>query len=412
MKLGLSSLLAISTISTSGYGEITENELFDFLGEERFDKQKLFDAERNPNIVVSTDGTVLATWGEVEDNFKLGAKGIRVRRSENGGTDWGELITVTKPCWHGGGVIVNEVTGEILIFAESRYPPANISVHRSTDNGKTWKKNKDTIFHTDKKGNLPSMHFAEHGITLRKGKNVGRLIRAARWYAGADTRANLPKMYNTSIYSDDRGKTWKTSEPFPELGTGEGAITELSDGRLYYNSRRHWDPDGKNYDASRRWSAWSYDSGLTWKDASICNELPDGAVLSIGPGSGCLAGLARIPIKDKDIILYTNCDSPTNERKDLTVWASFDGAKTWPIKRQIHHGPSAYSSICIGRKDTASEGWIYVLFEGGTKHRHEGGYVARFNLSWLLQGKTTGDGKLPAWIKTKEQKTQTLRIRK
>ncbi len=55
---------------------------------------------------------------------------------------------------------------------------------------------------------------------------------------------------------------------------------------------------------------------------------------------------------------------------------------------------------------------VYVLFEGGTKHRHEGGYVARFNLSWLLQGKTTGDGKLPAWIKTKEQKTQTLRIRK
>ena len=137
MKLGLISLLAISTISTLGYGEITENELLNFLGEERFDKQKLFDAERNPNIVVSTDGTVLATWGEVEDNFKLGAKGIRVRRSENGGTDWGELITVTKPCWHGGGVTVNEVTGEILIFAESRYPPANISVHRSTDNGKT-----------------------------------------------------------------------------------------------------------------------------------------------------------------------------------------------------------------------------------------------------------------------------------
>ena len=58
-----------------------------------------------------------------------------------------------------------------------------------------------------------------------------------------------------------------------------------------------------------------------------------------------------------------------------------------------------------GRKDTASEGWIYVLFEGGTKHRHEGGHGARFNLSWLLQGKTTGDGKLPAWIKIKEQKS-------
>ena len=167
------------------------------------------------------------------------------------------------------------------------------------------------------------MHFAEHGITLRHGRHAGRLLRAARWYAGGDNRGNLPRMYNTAIYSDDGGVTWSTSEPFPELGTGEGAVAELSDGRIYYNSRRHADPPGSEYNPALRWEAWSEDGGLTWKDAAMCRILPDGARKSIGPGSGCFAGLVRLPVKGRDILLYSNCDSVTAERRDVTVWVSF-----------------------------------------------------------------------------------------
>jgi len=36
--------------------------------------------------------------------------------------------------------------------------------------------------------------------------------------------------------------------------------------------------------------------------------------------------------------------------------------------------------------------------EGGKKHRYEGGYLARFNLSWLFEGEKTSDGKLPDWV--------------
>ena len=47
-------------------------------------------------------------------------------------------------------------------------------------------------------------------------------------------------------WSDDGGKTWKTSDPFPAKGTGEATIAELSDGTIYYNSRRHWAEEGAN----------------------------------------------------------------------------------------------------------------------------------------------------------------------
>ena len=179
-----------------------------------------------------------------------------------------------------------------------------------------------------------------------------------------------------------------------QMGTGEGAVAELSDGRIYYNTRRHSGPKGA--DSAMRWEAWSDDGGATWKNLAVSRVLPDGPQ---GEGlNGCHGGLVRLPVHGRDIILYSNCDSPTRERKNVSVWASFDGGKTWPIKRSVYAGPSAYSSLSAGRPGTPSTGWIYILLEGGKKYRYEGAYLARFNLSWLLKGEKTGDGKLPAWI--------------
>ena len=73
-------------------------------------------------------------------------------------------------------------------------------------------------------------------------------------------------------------------------------------------------------------------------------------------------------------------------------WASFDGGKTWPVKRLVFAGPSAYSSLDAGRPGTPSEGWIYLHFEGGPGG---GSQVARFNLAWLLDGESTEDGEIP-----------------
>ena len=69
------------------------------------------------------------------------------------------------------------------------------------------------------------------------------------------------------------------------------------------------------------------------------------------------------------------------------------------MKRLVNEGPSAYSSLTAGRPGTASEGWIYLQFEYGEgMQQYAGCQLARFNLTWLLAGEATGDGRLPEWV--------------
>lgn len=333
--------------------------------EEFFDVQKIFFDERFPNVVVATDGTIVTTWGR---------KNYRVRRSENGGKTWGPEITVANPGFQGGGTTVDENTGDILVFVEEGHPVAPLTVYRSKDHGKTWIPEEITI-RPNSKGHIPSMHMNEHGTTLKQGKYAGRLIRPTRFYAGGNDRTFWDDHYTNAIYSDDGGKIWQTSEPFPANGTGEATLVELSDGRIYYNSRRHKSTDGLN--PRRRYVAWSYDGGQSWKDMSVCEELPDG---DQNRDYGLMAGLVRVPVKNHDILLFSNIESPEG-RTHGTVWASFDGGKTWPVKRLVEEGSFAYSSMVAGRAGTPSEGMIYLLYEsdGGAK-------IARFNLAWVTNG--------------------------
>ena len=376
MKHALSLLLLLSAASTLVADHPLEGSRKAFLGEPKMKMQQVFKSERFPNITVTLKGTVLAFWGN---------KQLRLRRSEDGGETWGPEITIAKSGIHGGGATVDETTGDILAFVEDRHPPAPLTVYRSQDDGETWSPQKTKI-HPDSKGNMPSMHMNEHGITLRHGEHKGRLVRAARYYGKRNHRDEWPNHYTNAIYSDDHGKTWKTSAPFPENGTGEATVAELSTGKLYYNSRIHWHERPNN---TRRREAWSHDGGATWKDWRIIEALPDGHQHR---SYGCMGGLVRLPIAGEDILIFSNLDTSNPRRERGTVWASFDGGKTWPVKRLVFAGASGYSSLTAGRPGTPSEGWIYLNFEGGP---NGGSQVARFNLSWLLAGEATGDGKAP-----------------
>jgi sialidase-1 len=112
-----------------------------------------------------------------------------------------------------------------------------------------------------------------------------------------------------------------------------------------------------------------------------------------------MGGMIRLPVPGRDILLYSNADSDAGVmpgqvgasivtgREKITVWASGDGGKTWPVKRLIHDGPSAYSNLGVGRHGTASEGKIFLIFEGGPKDPHGAVQMVSFNLAWLLDGK-------------------------
>jgi len=109
-------------------------------------------------------------------------------------------------------------------------------------------------------------------------------------------------------------------------------------------------------------------------------------------------GLTRLPVKGRDILIFSNADTAGGERKKMTVWASFDGGATWPVKRLVYAPHGAYSSLVAGRPGTAGAGRIYLLFEGGPDGQYSAMQVARFNLSWILEGERTGNGKVPEWV--------------
>ncbi|MEM8735373.1 MAG: sialidase family protein [Planctomycetota bacterium] len=369
-------VLSSLPVAVADTDPVAEDRVKAFLGEPRIEIQPLFEGGRFPNIVVTMKGTVLATWGSGT---------IRAKRSVDGGKTWGPDVPVAPQGIHGGGTIVDESTGDVLVFVEDEHPPAPLTVFRSRDDGQNWEINRITL-DPDSRSNVPSMHMNEHGITLRHGEHKGRLLRASRDYGeGNRPKSLFPTHYTNAVYSDDGGNTWYASEPFSEFGTGEAAIVELSNGRLYYNSRRHWAPDGKS--PLRRWAAWSDDGGATWSEAVICEALPDGPQDTT---YGCMGGLVRLPIQEEDVLVYSNCDSPQG-RKRGTIWASFDGGKTWPIKRLVHEASFAYSSLTAGRPGTATAGNIYLHFES-----LKGSKLACFNLSWILGGEQTGNGTVPA----------------
>ena len=69
-----------------------------------FEIQMLFEGERFPNIVVTTDGSVVATWGQ---------KNCVSRRSIDGGATWEPLVNIDQGI-NGGGLTVDENSGKSL----------------------------------------------------------------------------------------------------------------------------------------------------------------------------------------------------------------------------------------------------------------------------------------------------------
>jgi len=337
-----------------------------------FEMQDLYKAARIPNITVAADGTVLA----------FAKSGRMVRRSTDAGKTWSKAVEVGSDA--GGSAIVDEITGDVMMVrSRSGY------LWRSKDHGKTWKREVITIKPNAVGQGSPGKTGAkascsESGITLRYGKHKGRLLMPCRIQPpkGSNAQELWPYNYNTAMYSDDRGKTWQVSGPV-QSGTGEGTLAELSNGHIYYNSRSHMSID------HRRRIAMSYDGGHMWTDWRVCDVLkevgqPFYFKYGTKPSYGCNAGMIRLPLETtggKDVLLFSTPDNPGKSRHKMTVWASFDRGKTWPVKRLVYKGLSAYSSLAADKK-----GNIYLLFERGEKKLYQFVTVVKFNLAWLTEG--------------------------
>ncbi len=111
-----------------------EGPLDVFLGEPSCDMQVVFEGGgpvREPYLAIAVDGTLLA----VRNNKQ------QLRRSEDGGRTWGEIIGVS--ITHSdSNMIVDENTGDVM--SERMWDGVD-RVFRSRDHGKTWTEEKTTI---------------------------------------------------------------------------------------------------------------------------------------------------------------------------------------------------------------------------------------------------------------------------
>ena len=337
---------------------------------------------------VAMDGTVLmfSLQGDPHPDKRKGSK-IFVKRSEDGGKTWSDHQLIGNRVdldWKALGIgpydgsgwgkeehhsratlgtsIIDESTGEIMLFITAMYPAPYM--YKSMDHGKTWKLEK-IRYGKDSRGFMPLPNAAcDPGINIKHGPHKGRLLVPARVFPNY-IKHEESKGYTNAAYSDDHGKTWIPSEPFPLDGTGESGLVELSDGTIYINSRTHTRK-------GNRWVAYSDDSGETWRDLRQDDELFDGPPDMYG----CKAALMRLDRDDGDILLFSSPTPHLEGRKNIRVWVSFDGGKTWPHNRLIKKGPGNYTWLTQGRKGTPSEGYIYLL--SGKD------WMARFNMAWLL----------------------------
>lgn len=391
-----------------------EGPLVVFLGEPRFEQQVVFEGGgnvREPYLAVAVDGTVL-----VMRNYAG-----QLRRSGDGGRTWSPIVEVPFG-FMDSNFVVDENSGHLMSV---RLWEGQDRLWRSRDHGETWAEEPITLRFNQfmqqwdqagektRGGRDPASgdyylhaNASEAGITLRHSDRRGRLLVTATYRPHApehpSDRRPEDAIYSTAIYSDDGGATWQVSDWFPEGYTEEAALVELHDGRIYYNTRSHagYHDRTKTRSLPRetwlRRSAISRDGGQTWEDLQISRLLVDGG--GYGRGYGMKGGLVRLPVDGRDILLYSNADTAGGERERMTIWVSFDGGETWPMKRLIDAGPGAYSSLAAGRPGTSSEGQIFLLYEGSPTGRYDAMQVARMNLAWLLEGQATGDGDLPDWL--------------
>jgi sialidase-1 len=148
----------------------------------------------------------------------------------------------------------------------------------------------------------------------------------------------------------------------------ETAAVELPDGRVMLNIRHETKPHQRAVsvgpDGATKWSKPAFDAAL--------------------PEPVCMGSLVRWG----DRVLFSNPHNPDGrERKNVSVYASEDGGKTWAYRRPVEPGRSGYSDLAVDR-----DGWAYCLYEAGTTDGKPADVktltLAKFNWEWLAVGKS------------------------
>ncbi|WP_158729855.1 LamG-like jellyroll fold domain-containing protein [Flavobacterium sp. I-STPA6A] len=333
---------------------------------------------RIPAIITAADGSLVTVtdkrWNHAGD---LAAKiDPVVRRSIDNGKTWSAPLTIANfggPNGAGDAALVmDKATGNLIclfvaekgFFASTATAPIKIQYCRSTDNGITWGAPVDITNQIYGAG--CSNPITQNWLGVFIGAGRAHQLRDGTIVAALVVRETSGGINNYMMSSTDGGITWTPSTGRAETGGDEAKIVELNNGNLMMSIRNS---------GTRRFNI-STDKGLTWGTAYNQADLTD---------PNCDGDFIRYTSTldgyDKNRLLHTIPFA--GNRTNVSVLMSTDEGASWPVRKTIFSGASAYSSITV-----LPDGTMGIYYENGENSTYQM-YFTRFSLKWLTNGADT-----------------------
>ncbi|MFE5118057.1 exo-alpha-sialidase [Streptomyces sp. NPDC056669] len=326
---------------------------------------------RIPAVVLTRAGTLLAfAEGRVDSSADHGRIDLVLKRSADGGRTWGALQPVAR---NGDGTAGNPAPvvldggphdGRVLLVhirsaasaTEDRIRRGEVSaadgrrvwLTYSDDDGASWSEAREITASTKRPEWRWYATTPGHALRLRYGPHTGRIVVAANHSLPPTVPGDdgTEGRYNGGhdLLSDDDGATWRIGyvddNPDGYVNVNETTAAQLTDGRVYFNTRTDATAPGTRADAH------SGDGGATLDlpfrpQAGLVAPVVEGSVLHLG---------------EPDALLFSGPADPAY-RALMTVRTSHDGGVTWRPTHTVNGLPAAYSDLV--RLDDATVGLLY-----------------------------------------------------
>ncbi len=317
---------------------------------------------RIPSLVAG-DGFLFAfAEGRKHGSADLGEISIVLKRSSDRGKTWGELIQVVKsggesvqnptPVW------IDAMERLILLFTKRTVGTDTEHMIRngsaagymgvyqtvSDDLGLTWSDPVEITTNVKRK-NWNWYAVGPGGAVVMKYNpgTQGRIIVPANHSLHKGSSNEFLGAH--VIWSDNNGTSWNIgaadSEGEGTVNPNETAVTELTNGDLYFNTRNHSAIDT----IAHRAIALSHDAGLTFTTPFHHEKQ-------------LLTPIVHASLARSATAIYFIAPNNWEKRINLSLWISNDETTTWLFNRVLYAGPSAYSSCCM-----LGDNVLGILFE-------------------------------------------------
>ncbi|MBT8184089.1 MAG: glycoside hydrolase [Eudoraea sp.] len=320
---------------------------------------------RIPALIKTKDIVLAFAEGRKNSTSDFGDIDLVLRRSEDNGQTWGPMQLIydrdTMAVQNPVPIFLEQENKVVLLFNTTNLSEHDILntdyeeknqrrayITSSLDDGLSWSAPREIT----EMVKLPHWRWHAlgpvHGIQLEFGNYKGRLIVPVAISIEKGNSAYCMAL----IYSDDSGDSWNIGAVDRNLKDAvqcnETTVAELSDGRIYINTRDHL---GGSH-LKNRGETYSTDGGLSFEQPIVESDKFPSPIVQ--------ASLLRWRNKDKtaDSMIFFSTPSNPEKRERLIIMLSTDESRTWQTVFEINDGFAAYSDLV-----QLDENTLGVLYE-------------------------------------------------